>query len=832
MKKFLSGVDIEDGSLYVREVLNGSGDIATFDPSTKEVKYRTQSEIVSDIGAQKSIPLTVSTASATAAKTTVETVTFENGVLYMVKFTLGSSVSNPTINGVNIVLGGSNVNTTSFAISSNAVIPMFYNSTTNKLEVTGSYRNSDSVEDANMRWNQNVQVGSAVTRYKILMELPDGKFGSISIGDSASANTKTISTQEFRLGGAILYYSSTTTLASSALTSSCYSEITMGTVFAYTANQITGWTNYAPVYLKGTINANGNFVLDNTTLTSFMTQTLPTTEDGFVYILLGRMYTTTTSFRLISQHPIYEFKNGRIRFYESSDISTSSYQRDKFTYSGSNVFSITRNTANAVQVFLNGQKLEFTDDWSISGTNVTVNTPLITGDEISVEYFYSTPDVVSSNLNGTGTATYLAKWNGSAELGVSLIQDNGSVVTLPAVTDISAAAATVDTDKFVVLDGNRFKYRTGAQLLSDIGAQAAGSYVPTSRQLTINGTTFDLSANRTWTIAAGFDAVYDNGTSGAGTKNFDWSNGLTQKISLTGNSTWTFSNPSSGERYEVLISQDATGGRTITFPEIYWEGKSVPIPSSNANAKDKMVLTYDGSIYWGQYFKNFGVPSDLIIQTNLLFWFDPANTDSYPGSGTTWSDLTVNNWDATLVNGVSFTGADANGAMIFDGTNDYATQSNGVAASFVSQQSFTVGFWIKPDTSPPSQQTVWGILQSETTQSRMQLRIYSTGAVRLGYFAQDLDSSAGVITFGSWNYVVIQYDSSNDTSKIFVNGTQVASGNQGGLLAGTNRVVEFGRYNGAEYFKGRIGAVHAYTTAQSSTDINTNYDALRARYGL
>lgn len=368
--------------------------------------------------------------------------------------------------------------------------------------------------------------------------------------------------------------------------------------------------------------------------------------------------------------------------------------------------------------------------------------------------------------------------------------------------------------------------RTPAQVLSDIGG------VPTTRTLTINGTTLDLSANRSWTIAAGFDAVYDNGTSGAGTKNFDWSNGLTQKISLTGNSTWTFSNPSSGERYEVLISQDATGGRTITFPEIYWEGKTVPTPSSNANAKDKLVLTYDGSIYWGQYYKNFGVPSDLIIQTNLLFWFDPANTDSYPGSGTTWSDLTVNNWDATLVNGVSFTGADANGAMIFDGTNDYATQSNGVAASFVSQQSFTVGFWIKPDTSPPSQQTVWGILQSETTQSRMQLRIYSTGAVRLGYFAQDLDSSAGVITFGSWNYVVIQYDSSNDTSKIFVNGTQVASGNQGGLLAGTNRVVEFGRFNGAEYFKGRIGAVHAYTGAQSSTDINTNYDALRTRYGL
>ena len=122
-------------------------------------------------------------------------------------------------------------------------------------------------------------------------------------------------------------------------------------------------------------------------------------------------------------------------------------------------------------VFLNGQKLQFTDDWSISGTSVTVTTPLLVGDEISIEYFYSTPDVVNSNLNGTGTGGYLTKWNGTAELGVSLIQDSGSVITLPSATDIGAISASSDTDKFLVLDSNRIKYRTGAQTLSDIGGQ-------------------------------------------------------------------------------------------------------------------------------------------------------------------------------------------------------------------------------------------------------------------------------------------------------------------------------------------------------------------------
>ena len=45
-----------------------------------------------------------------------------------------------------------------------------------------------------------------------------------------------------------------------------------------------------------------------------MTQDLPTTEDGKVYILLGYMY-STTGFRLIQYHPVYEFKNGSIRPY-------------------------------------------------------------------------------------------------------------------------------------------------------------------------------------------------------------------------------------------------------------------------------------------------------------------------------------------------------------------------------------------------------------------------------------------------------------------------------------------------------------------------------------
>jgi predicted heme/steroid binding protein len=69
-----------------------------------------------------------------------------------------------------------------------------------------------------------------------------------------------------------------------------------------------------------------------------------------------------------------------------------------------------------------------------------------------------------------------------------------------ALTIDTIANATIDTDRFLVSDSGVVKYRTGAQLLSDIGGQPAGSYVTTSRTLTINGTAYDLSADRTWSV--------------------------------------------------------------------------------------------------------------------------------------------------------------------------------------------------------------------------------------------------------------------------------------------------------------------------------------------
>ena len=64
-----------------------------------------------------------------------------------------------------------------------------------------------------------------------------------------------------------------------------------------------------------------------------------------------------------------------------------------------------------------------------------------------------------------------------------------------------------------------------------------------------------------------------------------------------------------------------------------------------------------------------------IITDGLILALDAASPKSYPGSGTTWYDLTTNSLDATLYNGVSFS-TNKQGTMVFDGVNDYGQISS------------------------------------------------------------------------------------------------------------------------------------------------------------
>lgn len=208
--------------------------------------------------------------------------------------------------------GGTYRLTTHYSAGTIILLTYVINQSINGTLYTGWWAQADYYSNNydRMLWNSAVTAGATIYDYKILMQGIDGKFYPLTL-ETGTGTTKTISTQEFLLGCPILGYSLTSDVAVGSTTTNVYSEIQI--TLSYTANQAS-WTSQQPIYLKGTVNVNGNFVLDNTSYTSFITQTLPTTEDGFVYIMLGYMY-STTAVRLTSSHPMYEFKYGKLRPY-------------------------------------------------------------------------------------------------------------------------------------------------------------------------------------------------------------------------------------------------------------------------------------------------------------------------------------------------------------------------------------------------------------------------------------------------------------------------------------------------------------------------------------
>ena len=93
-----------------------------------------------------------------------------------------------------------------------------------------------------------------------------------------------------------------------------------------------------------------------------------------------------------------------------------------------------------------------------------------------------------------------------------------------ATTNVNLGAFNLTAESIIKSGG------TSSQFLKADGSVDSSTYTPTSRTLTINGTSFDLSADRSWTIAAGItgsgtsgQVAYWNGTSSqTGSNNLFW----------------------------------------------------------------------------------------------------------------------------------------------------------------------------------------------------------------------------------------------------------------------------------------------------------------------
>ena len=231
--------------------------------------------------------------------------------------------------------------------------------------------------------------------------------------------------------------------------------------------------------------------------------------------------------------------------------------------------------------------------------------------------------------------------------------------------------------------------------------------------------------------------------------------------------------------------------------------------------------------------------SPNIVTDGLILNLDAGNTKSYPGSGTTWTDLSKENNHATLSN---FTVGSLNGGTL---TANGATSSGFINASASLQPaSITMEVMIKPLNSGGSFSSVISYPPNDDAHQSpfMIYAIYLTHAAwsNVGRVHTRISGSAhyspeNTYEFGVWNHLVVSFH--NQALKFY----------RDGVLKGTNTesaaTISYSGYenqnvmigvnpNGTEDFEGEYSNVKLYNRALTDEEVSQNFDAIRGRFGL
>jgi hypothetical protein len=226
--------------------------------------------------------------------------------------------------------------------------------------------------------------------------------------------------------------------------------------------------------------------------------------------------------------------------------------------------------------------------------------------------------------------------------------------------------------------------------------------------------------------------------------------------------------------------------------------------------------------------------SPRIITDGLVLCLDAANRQSYPGSGTVWTDLTDSK-KGDLTNGPGFSSMNG-GSIVLDGSNDFVNVP--FSAQFPTGSSArTLCSWFYA-TSIAGGREIFGIGANSFTGNRSSLWIDASNniGVECANTAVLTSSWSGI---NNWVYLCSTFESGGNTHsfKIYVNGTQKSVTLSGSAVtlnsASTSCVIgTVPAATSAHMFVGNIAQVSIYNRALTAQEILQNYNATKGRYNL
>ena len=216
----------------------------------------------------------------------------------------------------------------------------------------------------------------------------------------------------------------------------------------------------------------------------------------------------------------------------------------------------------------------------------------------------------------------------------------------------------------------------------------------------------------------------------------------------------------------------------------------------------------------------------LVITQGLTVYLDAANVASYPGTGSTWFDLSGNGNNGTLVNSPSWTTITSVQTFGFNGTNNRVSFSYQTPVQSNST-GFTWGAWIRANRNFDGD-VVMGY------RGTTPLEFYKMTTQKFEMYPAEVFAT---VTLTTWIYICAVWNGSGTSGG--TNMTWYHNGSSVGLRDADNPAFSAsampfnigGDAAANEFFQGYISAAHVYNRALSAAEVSANFDSMKKYYG-
>ena len=228
--------------------------------------------------------------------------------------------------------------------------------------------------------------------------------------------------------------------------------------------------------------------------------------------------------------------------------------------------------------------------------------------------------------------------------------------------------------------------------------------------------------------------------------------------------------------------------------------------------------------------------SPKIVTDGLVLYLDAANTRSYPGSGTTWTDLSRGGNNGSLINGPTFNSGNG-GSIVFDGVDDRVSRIGSINTG----QNFTVNAWIYPTLLGTTRRAIVASSYNYTSLNGWNFSTAGGGTNNTFFFSVGNDNAyrvalANTLSLNQWAYISAVCQNGGGSINLYKNGIEtsyVLTSLSTNTLIYTYPQFNVGYRDTAgltDPYTGNIAQVTIYNKTLTSSEVLQNYNATKGRY--